>query len=673
MTIPSSLFVAATSRVRALLYVALLILAAYALAIPSTTRAADSGFLSAEITATHFFDPLQHNVVDVAGEFADGAAFQANFLQNFNQTGGIERWGYPTSAVFEETPGNLSQYYQRGVIDWQPPPGGGDLTFQRRLAWDYLGGGLGGSIDQGVELHLTNPNPGDLIGPWGHKVANISVEGDAIGFADFFHQLGGVSSFGYPKTDARRDNHPQAVLHSPDRLPDSRIRQYFQAAVLEYHPETPASPVKLSLLGDTLRDSRYPRRAWKQYLAFGPEAPLAVGDHLALGLASRGPHGSSVEDVAEFLELSLLRVQTDRACGTGFFVTDDGYAVTTWRLVEDAQTITVESPRGYAGPVQLVAGDPQRGIALLKAGGDGHIPVLWDDSDGPAVGAELVAHGYRSTRLLDGRGIECQAWATSALPSFTHVDGNQRPNFRPPIDVGTSGGPLALRSGQLVGMIARGTPERPSAEAFIPAAEIQSLLATWIADLDHGQSPILPPQQQFERMVLAEFDTLACPAGATTSGVWDFPLAFRVQGREIELTATVSLNDSTYSAALIEFGDAFHNSVFRNDLIILGEYYDYVSYSTFRWQRDHIYSPNILRDEIHGDLHRGAEFDVKFVYNGGAVALFINGNVVHQDIGFPYQNDISIGIGCIDPEYFEESPDIYLHDVLVTGRPSPNI
>ena len=251
---------------------------------PSTACGADSGFLSAEITATHFFDPLQHNVVDVAGEFADGAAFQANFLQNFNQTGGIERWGYPTSAVFEETPGNLSQYYQRGVVDWQPPPGGGDHTFQRRLAWDYLGGGLGGSIDQGVELHLTNPNPGDLIGPWGHKVANVSVEGDDIGFADFFHQLGGVSSFGYPKTDARRDNHPQAVLHSPDRLPDSRIRQYFQAAVLEYHPETPGSPVKLSLLGDTLRDSRYPRRAWKQYLAFGPEAPLAVGDQLVLGL-----------------------------------------------------------------------------------------------------------------------------------------------------------------------------------------------------------------------------------------------------------------------------------------------------------------------------------------------------------------------------------------------------
>ena len=97
MTIPSLRFVAPGSPPHAVL-----LLAAYVL--PRSARAADSGFLSAEITATHFFDPLQHNVVDVAGTFADGAAFQANFLQNFNQTGGIERWGYPTSAVFEETP-----------------------------------------------------------------------------------------------------------------------------------------------------------------------------------------------------------------------------------------------------------------------------------------------------------------------------------------------------------------------------------------------------------------------------------------------------------------------------------------------------------------------------------------------------------------------------------------
>ena len=146
------------------------------------------------------------------------------------------------------------------MVDWKPSPRGDRHTFQRRLAWDHLGGGLGGSHDQGVEPGLRNPNPGEAIGPWGHKVADLSVEGVSTGFADFFHRLGGVSSFGYPKTDARRDNHPQAVLHDPARPVDSRIRQYFQAAVLELHPESQVAPVKLRLLGDTLRNRKYPNK-----------------------------------------------------------------------------------------------------------------------------------------------------------------------------------------------------------------------------------------------------------------------------------------------------------------------------------------------------------------------------------------------------------------------------
>ncbi len=224
---------------------ALLIVAVLITAAPPGTRGAESGFASAEVAGAQFFEELQHNVVNVAGTFLDGTAFSAEFLANYNRTGGIERWGYPSSAVVEERPGTLTQYYQRGVIDWQSPPGGGAPTFLRRLAWDYLGGGLGGSVDQGVELHLTNPNPGELVGPWGHKVSNLSVEDTDIGFADFFYRLGGVASFGFPKTDARADDHDEADLHIPGRPPDGRIRQYFQAAVLEYHPESLVAPVKL--------------------------------------------------------------------------------------------------------------------------------------------------------------------------------------------------------------------------------------------------------------------------------------------------------------------------------------------------------------------------------------------------------------------------------------------
>ena len=121
-----------------------LVVVAAALAAPTPAHAVEPGFETAEVASSTYFAELEHNVADVVGMFADGAAYAASFLQHFEQTGGVERWGFPTSAIVEETPGTLTQYYQRGVVDWRPPPGGGAHKFLRRLAWDYLGGGLGG-------------------------------------------------------------------------------------------------------------------------------------------------------------------------------------------------------------------------------------------------------------------------------------------------------------------------------------------------------------------------------------------------------------------------------------------------------------------------------------------------------------------------------------------------
>ena len=660
MTIPSLRLVIQERFSRTLLLVPLLILAALALLTPSTARGADSAFLSAQITATHFFDPLQHNVADVSGTFADATPFEANFLDNFTHTGGIERWGYPTSAIFEETPGTLTQYYQRGVIDWQPPPGGGQNTFQRRLAWDYLGGGVGGSIDQGVEPHLTNPNPGEAYGPWGHKVANVSVEGDDIGFADFFHQLGGVSSFGYPKTDARRDNHPQAILHSPDRLPESRIRQYFQAAILEYHPETPESPVKLSLLGDTLRDSRYPLRAWQQYVAFGPETPLAVGDQLELGLESRrGPHGSTIDDVSSFLELSLLRITTDQACGSGFLVTESGYAVTTWRLAADASAISVSSPRGYTANAHLVAGDPGRDIALIKVEGDGHIPVLWDASGGSAVGDELVAHGYAATFALNGRAVDCQSTPTATSLSVSSTAANQPSYFRPTIDVGNSGGPVSMISGRVVGMTVSGSPQRPRADSFTPASDAQPLVTSWLQDVNRGTPPRLPHRPRFDPILLAQRDRVACPDE-------DF---IQASGSKLEISTTVTLAPNANTVGYIIFRNAYDVAWESHDIVYFGSIWVDDVFSRLAWKRDDRGRRSTLRKGDHPEIRRGGSFHLEFIYHSDSVALFVNGKVAHEERGLPYGEQISVSLGCLGWEGF---PNIYYSGTRITGFPLPN-
>ena len=636
-----------------------------AVATPSPAHAVEPALATAEVAANNYFPELEHNVADVVGTFTGGASFAANFLANFEQTGGVERWGYPTSAIFEETPGTLTQYYQRGVIDWRPPLSGGAHTFLRRLAWDYLGGGLGGSVDQGVEPGLTNDNPGEGFGPWGHKVANVSVEGVEIGFADYFHRLGGVDSFGFPKTDARRDDHPQTVLHDPTRSVDSRIRQYFQAAVLEYHPESSHAPVKLRLVGDTLRDSRYPDDAWRRYLAFGPEEPFAVGDGIEMKLPKRlGPHGSSVDDVAAFLEPSLLRVETDLGCGAGFFVTESGYVVTTWNLAGSALTIHVSNSRGYVAGAQLITGNAELNVALLKVPGDNHIPVIWGDSSELDAQVELVGMGYDSAQVGNVGGIGCQSEPTTTTITLRDTSVLRWQGIRPRINVGHIGGPVASRAGQVVGVMTTRYAGVGTIDDMIPTAEAQPFVATWLDELSRGETPTLPYRKRFDRIVLAERDRMTCP------GSPDAPGAIWVEGSQIELTATVELKHKRGPAGLLRFTAEDYVGSSQHDFVYFRAFASGRDFGNLEWIRLKSGSYTTLREGRHADIASGRPFHIRFIYESGSVVLYINGKIAHTESGLPYGESITLSLECLAAT---GSPDMYYHDVRITGFLWPEI
>lgn len=222
---------------------------------------------------------LQHNVPDLA-VLIDGNLVEAGFKNYFLRTGGRERWGFPTSEVLVLENGALTQFYQRGVVDFHNV--GLGWVVERRLAWDYVGGGKANSIDQGVETDLINSAPGELIGAWNLKVSNYSVEGIEIGFADFFNRHKGVAAFGFPKTQARVDRDFIGRLRAPGTQAGF-IRQYFQAAVMEFHPADP-EPVKLSLLGDTLRNFLVPD--FERQRGFAAARPLIGGSSYSAPIVS---------------------------------------------------------------------------------------------------------------------------------------------------------------------------------------------------------------------------------------------------------------------------------------------------------------------------------------------------------------------------------------------------
>ena len=257
----------------------------FAMAVAPINAQEGTSFQSAVVTNNHYDPTLKHNIPNLQ-IVRNGVTNSVNFLDHYNNTGGLTRWGYPTSEVIEEEIGNLAQYYQRGVVDWHWRSDLGRYELERRLTWDFFGGGAGVSVDQGVEPGRTNPNPGTILGPWGHKVSDFSIEGIFTGFKGFFESLGGVQSFGLPKTDARIDQNSPGTLHILAANPGF-IRQYFQSAVLEHHQGDP-EPVKLRLLGDDLRNLNYPSNSYQTYAAFNASVALTPGQLYTIQRVVRG-------------------------------------------------------------------------------------------------------------------------------------------------------------------------------------------------------------------------------------------------------------------------------------------------------------------------------------------------------------------------------------------------
>ena len=224
--------------------------------------------------------PLGHNITDLWVTHTDGTRTACFFLSHYEAAGGPARWGYATSELLEERPGVLTQYYQRGAVDCHFRDG--QWRVERRLTWDYVGGDLHNATDLGFEPDLRSEHPGLFPGPWGHRVTNYAVDGTYTGFLDYFQAYGGVTAFGYPKTEARRDDDPAAVLRLPGAEPGV-VRQYFQSAVFEYHPGDEADPVRLGLPVHLLRDLVYPNQGYLQVVGFKPTVPISAGESSATG------------------------------------------------------------------------------------------------------------------------------------------------------------------------------------------------------------------------------------------------------------------------------------------------------------------------------------------------------------------------------------------------------
>ncbi len=142
-----------------------------------------------------------------------------------------------------------------------------------------------------------------------------------------------------------------------------------------------------------------------------------------------------------------------KGVGSGFIFDKRGYILTNYHVIESAEQISVSLPNGKNYDAELVGGDEDLDLAIIKINADEDLPTLpLGDSDKIKIGEDAIAIG---------NPLGLQNTVTSGVISATNrsipkPDGNG--NYvdliqtDATINPGNSGGPLLNIHGEVIGI-----------------------------------------------------------------------------------------------------------------------------------------------------------------------------------------------------------------------------
>lgn len=161
--------------------------------------------------------------------------------------------------------------------------------------------------------------------------------------------------------------------------------------------------------------------------------------------------GSTVGITTEITTNVFGQPVSSAAAGSGFVITQDGYILTNYHVIDGATKIKVSFVDGASYDATLVGGEEENDIAVLKIDATGLKPVVIGDSDNIKVGEQVVAIGNPLGELTYSM---TQGIVSAKDRSITMQNGDVMNMIQTDtaINSGNSGGPLFDMYGQVIGI-----------------------------------------------------------------------------------------------------------------------------------------------------------------------------------------------------------------------------
>lgn len=144
------------------------------------------------------------------------------------------------------------------------------------------------------------------------------------------------------------------------------------------------------------------------------------------------------------------RVTQGTAFGSGFILTDNGYIVTNFHVVDGATEITVTTHDGVQRSATLVGKDSINDTALLKVHAEGLNPVTLGSSSELSIGDMVVAIGNPLGTLNAAQTVGYVSGKDRRITTDNTVINMLQTDVA--INSGNSGGPLFNMYGEVVGI-----------------------------------------------------------------------------------------------------------------------------------------------------------------------------------------------------------------------------
>lgn len=140
--------------------------------------------------------------------------------------------------------------------------------------------------------------------------------------------------------------------------------------------------------------------------------------------------------------------QSPPQLGSGAIVSEDGYIVTNWHVIENAKAVEVHLNDGRSLPAKFVGADRTSDVAVLKIDAANLEALTFANSDDVRIGQMVIAvgnpFGLQETvtkGIVSGKGRRMMSEASN---EFFQTDA--------PINPGNSGGPLVDLNGKIIAL-----------------------------------------------------------------------------------------------------------------------------------------------------------------------------------------------------------------------------